>query len=238
MEMEMKEILEKFRNNKRTDNFNFFYKNPRKHDEIREMQMEQLREQKEFEEEAMNRKMLFAKALIEKCEMDGLKNGYSKEKVKDEINKALVKYMKELGYNAIDMGLKFAELNPYEGFNINDFMLYVIRNSDSVFLIGDINKECGENAYIREIKYRELSEKIDELTDKYISAAGLEDLRKQYGLRSSVLAPVRGEILSENQIQNYVSTIESMIYKCHDIEELYNLAKEQMPHFTRNGDSV
>lgn len=190
----------------------------------------------------------FVKLIIKSSEKKATNDNMTNEQTKDYINRRLYEHFEKTG-------AKIEEILPiyeeaYTEFSRDDFMQYVIAHTSNTDIIwgeklkiekklekissriAEINKQLGTEENLSEFDLRFMGFQ----QHKSSINAKIEEVKKKYSLPIEVIKSKRGQTISEEHLQEYSDLIAEMVDSCSSVEELYEMAKEQIGFFDGMGE--
>lgn len=191
----------------------------------------------------------FLKLIISSSEKKATEGNMTPEQKKEYINKRVFEYFERSGMRIETMLPIYKEVYPE--FVQEDFMQYVVEhtsNQDIIFeeklkvekklekissRVAEINKQLGvdENLSDFDLMFRGFQQHESPISAK------INQVKKKYELPTDTIKPKRGQNMSEEQMQEYVDLIAEMVDSSSSVEELYEMAKDQIGFFAGMGDS-
>lgn len=190
----------------------------------------------------------FLKLIISSSEKKATEANMTLKQKKEYINKRLFEYFERNSMRIETMLPIYKEVYPE--FVQEDFMQYVVEhtsNQDIIFeeklkvekklekissRVAEINKQLGvdENLSDFDLMFRGFQQHESPISAK------INQVKKKYELPTDTIKPKRGQNISAEQMQEYVDLIVEMVDSSSGVEELYEMAKEQIGFFVGMGD--
>lgn len=190
----------------------------------------------------------FLKLIISSSEKKATEANMTPEQKKEYINKKLFEYFERNDMRIETILPIYKEV--YSEFVQEDFMKYVIEHTSNQDIIFQEKLKVEEklekiSSRVAQIERLEFGVGISEFDlifkgikqDKFSISAKINQIKKKYELPTDTIKPKRGQNISEEQMQEYVDLIVQMVDSSSGVEELYEMAKEQIVFFVGMGDS-